>query len=258
LIENKTIELEVTNERLIKSLRDQQIQIERRIEFTRALVHELKTPLTAMIGSSEMLAEQPMNELGNKLAMNINRGSRNLRKRIDELLDLTRAEMGTLQISCSIVDPLTVVREVTEDMFPEAMKKGQSIVTNFPISISPIYVDDDRLRQILFNLIGNAIKYNLSEGIIKLTVTQNDKLTSFEIRDEGIGMSPEEQSGLFNLYYRGEKNNERLGGLGIGLALSKTLVELHGGKIWVTSQKGRGSTFTFTIPLNNNVVRSEE
>jgi signal transduction histidine kinase len=196
-----------------------------------------------------LLIDQPLNELEIKLAKNINRGATNLKRRIDELLDIAKGEMGTLNIDCKPVNVLNIVREVVDDLSAEVDKKGQYLVLDLPDSIKNINVDIDRLRQILFNLIGNAIKYNSPKGAVKITVKQDKNAVIFEIQDQGIGMTPEEQKGLFNLYYRGESANERLGGLGIGLALSKTLIELHGGKIWVVSQKWKGSTFAFSIPL---------
>jgi signal transduction histidine kinase/ligand-binding sensor domain-containing protein len=246
---------ERTNQLVLKS-EQLENELENRTQFTRAMVHELKTPLTAMMGSSELLIDQPLDELGTKLAKNINRGANNLKRRIDELLDIARSEMGTLSISCTPMNSLNIVREVVGDMTHEASKNGQSFSLELPDSIPFILVDNDRLRQILFNLIGNAIKYNSAGGIVDVSVKQDNGSIVFEIQDQGVGMSPEEQKGLFNLYYRGESTNERLGGLGIGLSLSKTLIELHGGRIWVKSQKGKGSTFYFSIPLMKTDIHS--
>ena len=239
---------ERTNQLVMKSTQLEN-ELDNRIQFTRAIVHELKTPLTAMMGSSELLIDQPIGEVEVKLARNINRGATNLKRRIDELLDITKGEMGTLNIECKPVNALNIVHEVVEDLTADIDKKGQYFILDLPDSIGNINVDSDRLRQILFNLIGNAIKYNSPKGAVKITVKQDDNEVVFEVQDQGIGMTPDEQKGLFNLYYRGESTNERLGGMGIGLALSKTLIELHKGKIWVKSRKGKGSTFFFSIPV---------
>jgi signal transduction histidine kinase len=221
----------------------------RRIEFTRALVHELKTPLTAVIASSEALANELKDGPGPRLASNIYRGACNLDRRIDELLDLARSEVGALGLKCKAVDPLRLIYEVAEDMSPEAAKKGQSLVLEVPTSLPSVWADEERLRQVLLNLISNALKFNRKKGRVRLKAKEKDTSVIFEVQDEGEGIAEEDQQWLFQPYHRLESDREHLHGLGLGLALCKTLVELHHGQIWVTSQKGSGSTFGFLLPL---------
>lgn len=230
-------------------------QIRQRIEFTRALVHELKTPLTATLASSEALNNELDDDLRARLVKNIYRGARNLDRRIDELLDMAKSEVGILKLEYEIVDPLKLMREVVEDMSPETMKKGQSLVLDVPTSLRLMWADAERLRQILLNLISNALKFNRKKGKIILKAEEKDSSIVFEVQDEGNGIDEKDQRKLFEPYHRLESDREHLHGLGLGLALCKTLVKLHHGQIWVKSQKGSGSTFSFSIPLQTAVTQ---
>jgi signal transduction histidine kinase len=133
-------------------------------------------------------------------------------------------------------------------MEPAAKSNGQTLSINIPPQLPIIMADDDRVRQILFNLISNSIKYSSPGGYIKITAHEENNNLIVEIQDTGRGMSEDDQKKLFQPYYRIE-GRERLSGLGLGLALCKNLVELQKGKIWVKSQKGVGSIFAFSLPI---------
>ncbi|UCG54960.1 MAG: HAMP domain-containing histidine kinase [Dehalococcoidia bacterium] len=214
--------------------------IERRIDFTRELVHELKTPLTAIISSSELLTTTELDDLEKesqvKLAKNIYRGARNLDKRIDELLDVAKSEIGILKLTYSLFDPLTLINDVAEDMVITASSKSQELVLEAPQHMQYIWADRYRLEQILYNIINNAIKFNRKEGKIIFRVMKHNRYLLFEVQDEGKGIPRGDLEKLFVPYYRLERDRERLGGLGLGLTLCKELVELHEGKIWVKSE----------------------
>ncbi|UCE97819.1 MAG: HAMP domain-containing histidine kinase [Dehalococcoidia bacterium] len=231
-------------------------EIERRIDFTRALVHELKTPLTAVLSSSELLVTGELDDLEKvsqaKLAKNIHRGARNLDKRIDELLDVAKSEIGILKITYGLFDPLELIKDVVEDMAFAASRKSQKLVVAVPQNMHYIWADRYRLEQILYNLLSNAIKFNRKEGNIVFRAREDDGYFVFEVQDEGNGIPREDIQRLFIPYYRLESDKERLSGLGLGLTLCKELVELHEGKIWVKSKKGEGSTFSFSIPRRNH------
>ena len=182
-------------------------------------------------------------------AKNIFKGALNLDKRIDELLDLAKSEVGTLRVECKSLDALKVVNEVFDDMSAVSAKKGQSLVLAVPSSLPLVWADEERLRQILLNLISNALKFNRKGGRVILGAKEKDVSLIFEVQDEGEGIDKEEQERLFQPYYRLERDREHLNGLGLGLALSKALVELHRGEIWVKSRKGKGSTFAFSLPI---------
>ncbi|MBN1189551.1 MAG: PAS domain S-box protein [Dehalococcoidales bacterium] len=228
-----------------------QAEIASRTEFTRALVHELKTPLTPIMVSSELLSEELTEEPLMSLAKNVFRGAQNMNRRVDELLDLARGEVGMLKLRLNPVDPEKLLWEVVKYMEPAVKSSGQTLAVTIAENLPVITADDDRIRQILFNLISNSIKYSLPGGQISIVAYKNENELVIEVHDTGRGMSREEQKKLFQPYYRIE-GRERLSGLGLGLALSKKLVELQNGRIWVKSQKGKGSIFAFALPLSKD------
>jgi len=227
-------------------------EIKKRIEFTRALVHELKTPVTPVMASSELLLQKLKDEPLHGLAQNINQGANNLNRRIDELLDLAKGEVGMLRLHPEPMDPRRLLQRVFDEETPVAMRNGQTLVAQLPDSLPVIVADEERFQQIALNLVNNAVKFTHPGGKITLKArVERDNLV-VEVQDTGVGISQDDQKLLFEPYRSLESDRERLSGLGLGLSLSKTLVELHGGRIWVKSEKGKGSTFGFSIPLTKS------
>jgi len=233
-----------------KDLRQQlEMEMKRRVEFTRALAHELKTPLTPMLISSQVLASELKEEPLLSLARNISRGASNLNSRIDELLDLAKGEIGMLELKIEPLDALQLLREVVEYVTPVASSRGQSLIMELPDLLPLVRADKVRLRQIVLNLLSNALNYTPEMGRITLRASQKNASLVVEVEDNGPGIAEEEQQHLFEPYHRMEVAGERLSGLGLGLTLCKTLVDLHGGQIWVKSHVGEGSSFSFSVPL---------
>jgi PAS domain S-box-containing protein len=233
-----------------KGLRHElQTEMERRVEFTRALVHELKTPLTPVLASSSVLVDELQGEPLLSLARNIEQGASNLNNRIDELLDLARGEIGMLHLNPQPVEPLRLLSVIANYMAPVASSHSQTLTLDLPPSLPLVWADEGRLRQIVLNLLSNAAKFTPEGGKITLRARETGANLVIEVQDSGHGISKEEQQRLFEPYHRLERDRERLSGLGLGLALCKTLVELHGGRIWVESSVGQGSTFIFSVPL---------
>jgi len=231
-----------------KELRQQlEEEMKRRVEFTRALAHELKTPLTSVLASADLLASELHDEPLQALAKNIRQGASNLGNRIDELLDLARGEVGMLQVKLDWVDILQLLREIADSMAPLASRRGQSLVLMLPPSLPQVRADTARLQQIVTNLINNALKFTPVGGSVRLKAKQKNSTIVVEVQDTGRGISKEDQKYLFQPYHRLQTDNSK--GLGVGLALCKVLVELHGGRIWVKSSPGKGSTFGFSLPL---------
>ena len=241
--------LEELYEQERKLRQDLEAEVQRRVEFTRALVHELKTPLTPILSSSELLVSELREEPWASIARNIQRGAQNLSRRIDELLDLAKGEIGMLQVNPQPLDALQLLRGVADDMLAVVASNHQSLSVALPPSLPPVWADEERLRQIVLNLMINASKFTPEGGRITLRAGQRDSTLVVEVEDTGPGIPKEEQERLFQPYHRRVKDRERLSGLGLGLALCKYLVELHGGRIWVQSEVGKGSTFGFSIPL---------
>ncbi len=234
-----------------RALREQlEEEMKKRIEFTRALVHELKTPITPVLAAVELLLEEALDDRIVRLVQNIDRSASNLNQRIDELLDLARGEIDSLQLDVEPVDLLPLFQEITNEMIPVAERYGQTLTSELPSEISEVTVDTGRIRQVILNLLNNAFKFTPTGGKITLRVKEKKGNLIVEVTDTGPGINKEDQNRLFDPYFRRPGDRERLSGLGLGLALAKRLVELHGGEMWMKSIKGKGSTFSFSLPVN--------
>ncbi len=256
-LERAEAKLQEAYEKERKLRQDIEAEAERKILFTRALVHELKTPLTPVLASSELLVSELREEPYLSLAQNIHRGATNLNRRIDELLDLARVEIGMLEVNPKAVDANQLLPAIADDMKAMVTSNGQSLVMTISPSLSPVWADEERLRQIVLNLLINASKFTPEGGRITLRAKEEDSNLVVEVEDTGPGIPQEEQKQLFQPYHRQIPDREHLSGLGLGLALCKYLVELHGGKIWVQSEIGQGSTFGFSIPLATAAQQEE-
>ena len=233
-----------------------ELEVQRRVEFTRALVHELKTPLTPIMSSSDLLVSGLKEEPWLSVAQNIQRGAINLNKRIGELLDLARGEIGMLRLNPKRVDILKLLKNTGSEMSVVASSNGQTLKVELPQSLPMPWADEDRLRQIIQNLMVNATKFTPEGGIIHLRAREQNGFLIIEVQDTGYGIPEEEQRRLFRPYHRQIGDREHLSGLGLGLALCKNLVQLHGGRIWVQSQEGKGSLFSFSIPINSRAEQA--
>jgi signal transduction histidine kinase len=147
------------------------------------------------------------------------------------------------------MDIIQMLRDLTNEMTPEAFMYEQSLSLDIPEKLPTVMADEGRLRQVLMNLINNACKFSSSKGSVTVSAEQCTGEIILSVRDTGPGISEEDQKRLFEAYHRLESDREHLSGLGLGLSLAKTIVELHKGRIWVTSEKGKGSAFAFTIPI---------
>jgi signal transduction histidine kinase/ligand-binding sensor domain-containing protein len=236
------------------ALKSEQLEheLDNRIEFMRALVHELKTPLTPILGASEVLASQLEDTKSKGIANNIYVGAKRLNQRINELMDLAKGEKDMLKLNRKMTDISSLLREVADCVSPQINKRKMKLFTEIPDHLPPAMVDEERIQQIVLNLLDNAIKFSDEGGIITLRAEEKDGNIAVEVKDTGPGIAKSLQERLFQPYRRIESDREHLSGLGLGLSLCRVLVELHGGEIWVSSQKGKGCIFTFTIPLSLN------
>ena len=245
----------------LKELYEQEIELREgleaerrtRIEFTRVLVHELKTPLTPMLASSQLLLEELHGEETLlRLAKNISQGTLNLSNRVDELLDLMRGETGILRLEIESVDLLPLLQKAADAIAPMASSNGHSLILDLPPFLPSVRADQGRLQQIILNLLNNASKFTPKGGEITLRARKNDDALVVEVQDTGHGITKEEHERIFDPYHRVENDRQRFSGMGLGLALCKKLVELHGGQIWVKSRPNEGSTFGFSLPLEDH------
>jgi PAS domain S-box-containing protein len=241
--------LQESLEREIEARRKLQEEMKKRVEFTRTLIHELKTPLTSVVASSGLLAAELPEGLLLKMAKNMNRSANDLSFRIDELLDVAKGELGMLKLTLTTVDLLALLQEVAEDVGPAALSRHQSLILDLPPVLPPVWGDENRLRQVVLNLFNNSCKFMGEGGKITLKAREEGDRLIVEVEDTGPGISEVECQHLFTAYYQGEGDKKHSSGLGLGLALCKTLVELHGGQIWVISKLGKGSIFGFSVPV---------
>jgi len=223
-------------------------ELNRRVSFMRALVHELRTPLTPVLTTSEMLLERVTGEPDRSMVENVYRGAVRLNKRITELLDFTRSEVGGLEVHLSRMNPLPLIREAVHELEPEALQRKKSIRLEAPEELPDVFGDEDRIKQVLTNLVDNAIKYSVRGDTINVRVTTDSNSVIVEVEDHGPGIEEDDQKKMFTPYFRIQKEMSHTGGLGLGLQLSKNIVELHHGKIWLKSRPGEGSVFGFSIP----------
>ena len=222
-------------------------------DFLASMSHELRTPLNAIIGFSEVLKggmAGPLNERQQDYVDDVLDSGRRLLALINDILDLARLEAGQLQLSTEPVAVAALVERSLGIVGPEASERGVRIVTG-PIDDRAVVVGDHvRLQQVVVGLLSNAVKFSRSGGEVRLVTTLRDDEVRLEVHDSGIGIHPAQRRSIFEAFSQGSGQSEPTAeGTGLGLALAKGLVELHGGRIWVESEPGVGSTFTVVLPV---------
>ena len=214
--------------------------------------HELRTPLNAIIGFSEILAEKmfgDVNEKQTEYLQDILESGRHLLSLINDILDLSKIEAGRMELELSEFDlpnaldnALTLVRE-------RASRRGIRLGSTVDPRLGTIGGDERKVKQVLLNLLSNALKFTPEGGRIDVDARLDDEVAEVSVADTGIGIAPEDQAAVFEEFRQVGTADKKAEGTGLGLALSRKFIELHGGRIWVKSTVGAGSTFTFTLPL---------
>jgi signal transduction histidine kinase len=226
------------------------------LRFIDTLSHELKTPLTSIIAAAGLLEEElqtTADESHLKLIQTIIRNANSLETRLAELLDIVKTGSGRLQLQFEPVDMKSLILGTCMQISPLLRNKGQKLTTDLPDSLPIIQGDGQRLEQVLLNLMNNATKFTPDGGKITIKVHKQDTGLVVEVHDDGIGIAKEQQDKLFKPYSRLNADRQKHPGLGLGLALSKQVIELHGGRIWVESESGKGSTFSFFLPRRSTI-----
>jgi PAS domain S-box-containing protein len=257
LVRERTKELEQSRERAEVLYRSEQQmhqalqeQIQQRVDFTRALVHELKTPLTPMIVASDILSSMLEPGTAKIMAEEIQDGASTLNKRIDELLDVARGEIGMLKLDAVPCDLLQTVKEVSQYSACLFKSRNQAFRVDLPGDLPVIQADPQRIRQVLINLLDNASKYTQRGGEIILRAYSTLHQVTVEVEDNGLGIPPNKRDKLFILYSMLATRGQSMDGIGLGLALCKMLITLHSGEIWVKDNpQGKGCIFGFSLPF---------
>ena len=247
-VEDRTRELARANEKL-KEL-DQM-----KSDFVSHVSHELRTPLTAIKGAVDLILREvagPLTEKQIHYLTRVRSNTQHLAGLINDLLDLAKIESGRIEVKSSRVSLSGLVHEVAESLRPVAAEKVIALEAIIREPSILVWADRDKINQVLTNLIGNAIKFTPVQGRVAVSASRNGgESVQVSVSDSGPGVPADEKEKIFAKFYRiAEVNGENSKGTGLGLAISKALVELHGGKIWVESEEGGGSTFSFTLPLS--------
>lgn len=231
-------------------------------DFLANMSHELRTPLNSIIGFSQALGDElagPVNGDQREYLNDILESGRHLLTIINELLDLAKIESGNVELEPTDVDVHELIEKSVLLFKEKSLKHNIPIVVTIAPKVSTVRGDFTRLRQIIINLLGNAMKFTFDGGRVNVRVTEFDdkgcgNCLLISVADTGIGISETDQAKLFQPFSQLEPAlTKTYEGTGLGLVLSKNLVELHGGRIWVESSVGKGSTFSFTIPLQSTL-----
>ncbi|MGA3056910.1 MAG: ATP-binding protein [Candidatus Limnocylindrales bacterium] len=223
-----------------------------RAEFIDNLSHELRTPLTTISLLAETAArdaESASPRLRDRIAK-IEVETGHLIQMVNELLDLSRIESGTAALLLDDVDLISVARANVERLRPFAERQGLRITLDLPERVTPVRGDEDRLGQVIINLLHNAVKFSPDGGKIVVGVREGEGEVVVTVRDPGIGVPRADLARIFERFYKVDRARVRgRGGTGLGLSIARHVVESHGGRIWAESEEGAGSTFSFAIPL---------
>ena len=245
-------ELAARNREIEEKSRQLEIVSQHKSEFLANMSHELRTPLNAIIGFSEVLGERMFGELNEKqeeYLSDIHASGQHLLSLINDILDLSKIEAGRMELEptdfhlpAAVDNALTLVRERAE-------RHGIALYAAIDDRIECIRADERKIKQVMLNLLSNAIKFTPEGGRIDVRARLGDGIVEVSVSDTGVGIAPEDQEAIFEEFRQVGTAAKKVEGTGLGLALSRKFVELHGGRIWVESRVGIGSTFTFTIPV---------
>jgi len=265
LVEERTSELEKEiaerkrAEGLIREQNERLKELDRmKSEFLSTAAHELRTPLTSILGFSEILLKRKLDEeRKNRFLKIINEESMGLSALINDLLDLSRIESGRgFKITKAPIDMKGVILE-NVDLF-QAQTDKHTFKVNLSDDLVKIEADKDKINQVMENLISNAVKFSPQGGRITVSVERVKGKIEISVADTGIGIPEKNLPHIFEKFYRADNaSSEVIGGTGLGLSIVKYIVESHGGKLSVESKLGKGSTFSFTLPIKIDKIRGE-
>jgi signal transduction histidine kinase len=249
--------LAIQNARLFQEIADKSGQLEaasrHKSEFLANMSHELRTPLNAVIGFSEVLIQRMFGDLTEKqdeYLKDIYASGQHLLSLINDILDLSKIEAGRMELAPAPFHLPTALENAVTLVKERAARHGITLQLDLDPRLGEVVGDERKVKQVLLNLLSNAVKFTPEGGRITLKAVQRDGGVEIAVTDTGIGIAPEDQAAIFEEFRQvGSDETRKQEGTGLGLTLAKKFVELHGGRIWVESEPGRGSTFTFTLPL---------
>jgi signal transduction histidine kinase len=257
----------IRNARLVRTLEDKSQQLEvasrHKSEFLANMSHELRTPLNAVIGFSDVLLEAmfgPINEKQREYLNDIRASGHHLLELLNDILDLSKVEAGQMDLRMSEFSLLEAIDHGLMTVRTRANNHKIVISVDAEEGVDRIEGDELRIKQVLWNLLSNAVKFTPDGGRVTVVARQVDDEAEVLVRDNGIGIPPEDHARIFDSFQQGGRRgpSPHIEGTGLGLTLSKRILELHGGRIWLESEVGVGSTFGFALPLRQPAVDQAE
>jgi signal transduction histidine kinase len=242
--------------RLFDEIQDKSRQLaeasQHKSQFLANMSHELRTPLNAILGYTELILDSVYGEMPEKARSvldRVQRNGRHLLGLINDVLDLSKIEAGQLTLSLTDYSIKDIVHGVHSAVEPLAAEKRITFKVEVPADLPRGRGDERRITQVLLNLVGNAIKFT-DQGEVVISASAADGLFNLSVRDTGPGISEADQAKLFQEFQQADNSiTRKKGGTGLGLAISKRIIEMQGGRIWVVSHLGQGSTFSFSLPV---------
>jgi signal transduction histidine kinase len=246
----------IQNSRLFREIEEKSRELEtasrHKSEFLANMSHELRTPLNAIIGFTEVLSERMFGEVNEKQAEylgDILESGRHLLSLINDILDLSKIEAGRMDLEPTDFDLPSAIENTLILVRERAHRRGIMLGHVVDEHLGKIRADERKVKQVLLNLLSNALKFTPEGGRIEIRGAVRDGTAEISVTDTGVGIAPEDQEAVFEEFRQVGTAATKVEGTGLGLAISRKFIELHGGRIWVKSQVGAGSTFAFTLPL---------
>jgi signal transduction histidine kinase len=250
-------ELEASNREIAEKSHQVEVASQHKSEFLANMSHELRTPLNAVIGFSEVLTDRMFGELNEKqeeYLKDIYSSGTHLLSLINDILDLSKIEAGRMELELTDFHIPTALDNALMLVRERAGRRSIALQMSVDERLGQIRADERKIRQVVLNLLSNAIKFTPEGGRIEVAAVSKDESVEVSVSDTGVGIAPEDQQAVFEEFRQVGTAEKKAEGTGLGLTLCRKFIELHGGRIWVTSQVGVGSTFTFTIPAGRGMT----
>ena len=256
--------LAIQNARLFREIEVKSRELEtasrHKSEFLANMSHELRTPLNAIIGFSEVLAERMFGEINDKQAeylSDILESGRHLLSLINDILDLSKIEAGRMELEAAEFDLPGAIENTLILVRERAQRREIRLGRTLDERLGKIHADERKVKQVLLNLLSNALKFTPEGGRIEVKAALHDGVAEISVTDTGVGIAPQDQEAVFEEFRQVGTASKKSEGTGLGLAISRKFVELHGGRMWVESEVGKGSKFVFTLPHTPQVQAME-
>ena len=252
-LQSQSEELMAQQQELTEKSSELEAASQAKSEFLAHMSHELRTPLNVIIGFSELMIDEVpgiVNEEQRQCLNDVLDSGQHLLDLINDILDLAKIESGKIELKLTNFAISKLIKSLSSEIKPLLTPKKQSIEVGVAEGLPPVYADRAKIKQIILNLLSNATKFTPDDGKLKIEAVRENNWCRVSVIDNGIGIKKEDQAGIFDSFRQLENPlTNGKGGTGLGLAIARQIVGMHGGQIWVESEYGKGSRFTFTLPL---------